>query len=307
VLYVDWMRNVESEQRASFWPLSLHTVSDTALRMMASTEPHPTKKQRRALPPPPPVKEKPVVRAHDYVVAAGHHPRPKGRAPSNDSGDTLQWSYKRGVWVNAEPGTRWRDMLSDREEPGRLEAENMALDSMIRTMEAADKESERKAKLEAKTRATAEAEAEAEEEADGEEQAEVEAELEAQVEVKAQTSNAAVEAAGAAERPSVEKMEVEDDARTGAEPTMHARSETVVAKADYADDVCGGSGSASTAGKMADVSTAEGKATSEAMERVLPKLAARLRMAATDIEWYEGFVADGAVHAISLLRELQAC
>ena len=122
------------EQRLErLWPPALHTISETSLRVMAGLEEAISHKKKHKPEPPPSAKassvatssgatsaaaaaadaaaaaaaskERPVTRSTEYVTALGYHPRPKGFPPRNDSGESLKWSYKRGVWVNVEVGS----------------------------------------------------------------------------------------------------------------------------------------------------------------------------------------------------------
>ena len=58
------------------------------------------------------------------VAELNGEPRPKGRAPSNDTGMPLVWSYVRGRWVDVSKGGTYRGETLSEAEREVLLAEN---------------------------------------------------------------------------------------------------------------------------------------------------------------------------------------
>ena len=101
---------------AKWEPLRLHSVGPRALRTLAE-EARP-KPKKAALPK---REAKFEVTQRTLVVKVGGQPRPKGRAPSNDQGEQLTWSFGRGKWVDCSSGGRGT-YKGARQTPGEAEA-----------------------------------------------------------------------------------------------------------------------------------------------------------------------------------------
>ena len=135
VLLVRWLA-ASSEQVVAAWaPLSLHGVSAPQIRQMGGDTPAPKPKRQKtaALPPlPTPVKTARVVEQ------LGMQQKPKGQAPTNDQGERLVWSYKRGIWLDtdAEPGGTCEGKPSTPSETAAIAAEIADLDQRINALNA---------------------------------------------------------------------------------------------------------------------------------------------------------------------------
>ena len=210
-------------------------------------------------------------------------------------------------------------MLADREEPLRLEAENDAMDAEIRVIEQAEREAERLAR---------EAEREEAEKAEREEAAEAErAEAERAEREKAEKAEAmraeaekaeikgspveeeAEEGTAGGEGGAHTKMDVEKDEDNGTTPVATAMVVEIVVAATATSDgptaTGGGSGDATGVLVLASAVLPPRSAALEAIDRALPKLASRLKLPVADLEWYDGFVAEGAPEALERLLALQ--
>ena len=120
LLLLQWIARAEPSVANQWHPLCLHTQSNAVVESLGE-EPRPKamKKDSRF-----------SATKGQLMTAAGGHPRPSGRAPSNDQGNSMTWSYGRGCWVDCTAGCRGtKDGVPQR--PGEREevlAENAALE-----------------------------------------------------------------------------------------------------------------------------------------------------------------------------------
>lgn len=117
---------------------------------------------------------RPIVRAQKSLLALGLTPRPNGRAPGNDQGTLLMWSYKRGCWVDVSGDGTWDGTPAAEEDVAALAAETADVDARLAALAAGGDADDiarassdevaamlAAAKAEAEAAAAAEAEAEA--------------------------------------------------------------------------------------------------------------------------------------------------
>ena len=157
-LLVGWLVHSEPSVRASWHPLSLHTVKDSYLRRMGGDAMPGAKKQRLSIQTF--GKGGPIIRSFEPVQLLGFAPRPKGAAPGNDQGTRVTWSYKRGKYVDTEyPGT-WKGVPASEGEEEAVAAETADLDIRLAALAAGcDAEVVKNASTEEVTKMTEAAEA----------------------------------------------------------------------------------------------------------------------------------------------------
>ena len=104
-------------------------------------------------------------------------------------------------------------------------------------------------------------------------------------------------------------MDVEKDEDNGTTPVATAMVVEIVVAATATSDAPtatgGGSGDATGVLVLASAVLPPRSAALEAIDRALPKLASRLKLPVADLEWYDGFVAEGAPEALERLLALQ--